>query len=304
MLILDSHVTHTKNLAATDMAVEAGVAMVSLPPHTTHRLQPLDVAFFGPFGKYCDDALRMWMRGHVGRPVTTWQVAGILNVAYIKAASIQNAVSGFRKAGRLKLTIYVFQDSDFAVAMVTNVITEAAHEHNHTPPLTPVVAAPALTAVAMVTAQEHNPTPPLTPVVAVPALTAVAMVTAQEHNSTPPLTPVVAAPALTAVAMEAVPETCPPKKDIVKQSKVGPEKARPSTYKTTPTQSRAHNSSDPPKPSRLQLIKDAEGCRTGQWCTIGIPRHNATSDGYDERNCVGAVHVNCGTEQVPMVSEG
>ena len=38
----------------------------------------------------------------------------------------------------------------------------------------------------------------------------------------------------------------------------------PSTSKTTATQSRAHKSSDPPKPSRLLLIKDIEGCRTGQ----------------------------------------
>ena len=75
MLILDSHVTHTKNLAATEMSREAGVVMVSLPPHTTHRLQSLDVVFFGPFGKYCDDALMIWMREHVSRPVTTWQVA-------------------------------------------------------------------------------------------------------------------------------------------------------------------------------------------------------------------------------------
>ena len=56
VLILDSHVTHTKNLAATEMAREAGVVMVSLPPHTTHRFQPLDGAFFGPFG---NGALRM-----------------------------------------------------------------------------------------------------------------------------------------------------------------------------------------------------------------------------------------------------
>ena len=32
MLILDSHVTHTKNLAATDMARDAGVVMVSPIP--------------------------------------------------------------------------------------------------------------------------------------------------------------------------------------------------------------------------------------------------------------------------------
>ena len=37
---------------------------------------------------------------------------------------------------------------------------------------------------------------------------------------------------------------------------------------TSKTQSRTHSSSDRPKPSQLQLIKDIEGCRTGQWCTI------------------------------------
>ena len=42
----------------------------------------------------------------------------------------------------------------------------------------------------------------------------------------------------------------------------------PSTSKTTASQSRAHNSSDPTKPCRLQLIKEIEGCRTGQWCTV------------------------------------
>ena len=34
----------------------------------------------------------------------------------------------------------------------------------------------------------------------------------------------------------------------------------------------------------------------GEW-------HNSTSNGCD-RNCGGAVHLNCGTEQVPMASEG
>ena len=89
------------------------------------------------------------MREHVGRPVTMWQVAKILNVVYRKAASVQNAVSGFRKTGLWSLTIDVFQDSDFVAAMVTNVITEAAEDHNPMLPLTPVVAAPALTDVAM-----------------------------------------------------------------------------------------------------------------------------------------------------------
>ena len=105
--------------------------------------------FFGPFGKYYDEALRMWLREYVGRPVTTWDVVDILNVAYKKAASVQNAVSGFRKTDLWD----VFQNSDFAAATVTIVITEAGQEHNPTLPLTPAIAAPALAVVAMVTAQ-------------------------------------------------------------------------------------------------------------------------------------------------------
>lgn len=128
VLVLDGHITHTKNLDAINMARDAGVVMVSLPPHCTHRLQPLDVAFFGPFGKYYDEALRMWMREHVGRPVTTWQVAEILNVAYGKAASVQNAVSGFRKSGLWPLTMDVFQDSDFAAATLTDIVGEVQED--------------------------------------------------------------------------------------------------------------------------------------------------------------------------------
>ena len=52
MLIHDSHMTDKNKLAAIEMAREARAVIVSLPPHTTHRLQPLDVAFFGPLWKY------------------------------------------------------------------------------------------------------------------------------------------------------------------------------------------------------------------------------------------------------------
>ena len=46
VLILDGHVTHCKNLEAIELAKNNGVRLVSLPPHTTHRLQPLDVSFW------------------------------------------------------------------------------------------------------------------------------------------------------------------------------------------------------------------------------------------------------------------
>lgn len=125
VLILDGHVTHAKNLEAINIARESGVRMVSLPPHTTHRLQPLDVAFFGPLGTYYDEAMRTWMRQHVGRAVTTWQVAELLGEAYGRAASVGIAVSGFKASGLWPLDLGVFSDGDFSAAAVTDVTRSA-----------------------------------------------------------------------------------------------------------------------------------------------------------------------------------
>ena len=60
------------------------------------------------------------MRQHVGRSVTTWQVAELLGDSYGRAAMVQNAVSGFRKTGLWPLDMSVFPDSEFAAAEVTD----------------------------------------------------------------------------------------------------------------------------------------------------------------------------------------
>ena len=48
LLLLDGHSSHTKNLDAINLARENGTIMMCFPAHTTHRLQPLDVAFLKP----------------------------------------------------------------------------------------------------------------------------------------------------------------------------------------------------------------------------------------------------------------
>ena len=46
LLILDGHESHTHNIEALELASKSGVIMLSLPPHTSHRMHPLDLTFF------------------------------------------------------------------------------------------------------------------------------------------------------------------------------------------------------------------------------------------------------------------
>ena len=47
LIILDGHHSH-KTLAAIELAESKGVHLLTLPPHSTHRMQPLDRTFFRP----------------------------------------------------------------------------------------------------------------------------------------------------------------------------------------------------------------------------------------------------------------
>jgi hypothetical protein len=59
MLLLDGHSTHIKTSQALEMAREHGVTPLSLPGHTTHRLQTSDLSFFKPRTSYYIDATVM-----------------------------------------------------------------------------------------------------------------------------------------------------------------------------------------------------------------------------------------------------
>ncbi|XP_072398252.1 uncharacterized protein [Diabrotica undecimpunctata] len=52
LLILDGHSTHVKNLALIETARQHHVHILLTPPHTSHKLQPLDVSFMYPLSNY------------------------------------------------------------------------------------------------------------------------------------------------------------------------------------------------------------------------------------------------------------
>ncbi|XP_076814279.1 uncharacterized protein LOC143460585 [Clavelina lepadiformis] len=120
LLILDGHKSHTHNIEALELASKSGVIMLSLPPHTSHRMQPLDLTFFKPLKTYYYQQIEQWLRANPGRAVSAFQICRLFGLAYGKAANVSCAVNGFRKAGIYPVNMLVFNDGDFAAADVTD----------------------------------------------------------------------------------------------------------------------------------------------------------------------------------------
>ena len=121
LLIVDGHSSH-KYLDALLYAKENGIVLLCLPPHCTHRMQPLDVAFFGPLKSYYDQEITKWLKANPGRVVTQLQIGGLLNEAYGKAATVQNATHGFAKTGIYPINPDVFPDYMFQASETTNIV--------------------------------------------------------------------------------------------------------------------------------------------------------------------------------------
>lgn len=113
VLILDGHYSHTRNIDVIDLAREHGVSIVCLPPHSTDHMQPLDVAFMKPFKTFYSQEIENWLSNHPGRIVTAFQISEILGIAYIRAATMKNAMSGFKATGILPYNPNVFEEADF-----------------------------------------------------------------------------------------------------------------------------------------------------------------------------------------------
>jgi DDE superfamily endonuclease/helix-turn-helix, Psq domain len=117
LLIMDGHYSHTHNLELIDLARENYVTLLSLPPHSTHKMQPLDKAFMGPLKTYYNEEIRQFIR-RTGKKVTHYDIAELFGNAYLKVQSGQLAVNGFRMTGIFPFDKNIFKESDFLVDAV------------------------------------------------------------------------------------------------------------------------------------------------------------------------------------------
>ena len=73
LLILDGHGSHMA-VQTIEEANNLGIDLLTLPAHTTHRLQPLDVSVFGPFKNYFRLERVAWMEKNLGVKVKRFEL--------------------------------------------------------------------------------------------------------------------------------------------------------------------------------------------------------------------------------------
>lgn len=98
LIVLDNHESHI-SLGAYKLYRENNLHVLSLPPHVSHKMQPLDLTFFSSLKMAYNRECELYMANHPGKRITQYEVGELFTNAYNKTANISKAVSGFRVSG-------------------------------------------------------------------------------------------------------------------------------------------------------------------------------------------------------------
>lgn len=119
LLILDNHSSHC-SLEGVLYCRENNIHLLTIPPHSSHRTQPLDRCLFKALKDYHGEFCDQWLINHPGYTISQDSFAEIFGQAYNKVCTIEKAVNAFRVCGIVPLNKFIFTDEDFLPATVTD----------------------------------------------------------------------------------------------------------------------------------------------------------------------------------------
>ncbi|XP_071037117.1 uncharacterized protein [Parasteatoda tepidariorum] len=98
------------NPRVIDFCKENRIIVLTLPPHTSHKLQALDRTAFSSVKKHYNIGCNKWMLAHAGRPIKIYDIAESVGIAYTISLIPKNIVSGFQVNGIYPFNRDVFDD--------------------------------------------------------------------------------------------------------------------------------------------------------------------------------------------------
>jgi DDE superfamily endonuclease len=127
LLVVDGHSSHI-NMQFINSCDERRILLLVLPPHSTHRLQPLDVSCFSPLARYYTNELNKLTCNSLGHNEMSKRLFWKLFLpSWIAAFSPENVVSAWTKTG-----LFPF-DPEVVLAQIAKPPTPTAKEKVQTP---------------------------------------------------------------------------------------------------------------------------------------------------------------------------
>ena len=113
LLLLDNHVSHI-SLDNIKFTKANGIVLLPLPPHCSHKLQPLDRSVFGPLEAAANNVASNWMISNPGKCMKITTILELVTMVYNQVFTVKNIQGGFRVSGICPFNSTIFTQQDFA----------------------------------------------------------------------------------------------------------------------------------------------------------------------------------------------
>ncbi|KAJ8890045.1 hypothetical protein PR048_009551 [Dryococelus australis] len=119
LIVLDNNESH---ITPKELQIHKNnrLTLVTLSPHTSHRLQPLDRTVFKPFKAYYNVVADYFMHENPGIPININHIPGLVAKSCGKSFTPENIQKGFACTGIWPLNSQIFSVSYFLAANVTH----------------------------------------------------------------------------------------------------------------------------------------------------------------------------------------
>lgn len=118
LIIMDNHESYFCQLYR--LTKSNGITILTLPPHCSNKMLPLDVNIYGPFKSFYNNAVDSLLQNHPGKTLTIYDVSSCIGLAFEKSMSQKNIISGFKPTGNFSFDKAIFTDDDFLISDVTD----------------------------------------------------------------------------------------------------------------------------------------------------------------------------------------
>ena len=126
LLIVDGHKSHLYNLPFYEAMRANSIEVLTIPPHMSHVLQPLDSVPFAQLKKNWEKNLRRYNIAHSGRTLNKVDFWEVFSPSWNQAMTMKNIMAGFRNMGIYHMTHWQYPPRQWPQVKLLTMVRKVA----------------------------------------------------------------------------------------------------------------------------------------------------------------------------------